>query len=137
MIGTEEETRAGRAGNAKDRPAGRDAGFAPGDDAAVWPGQSMVGDIAPERGEQIGQFGGHHVLLPVMTMRTGPSGRGPAKSPAQAAAAAPSTVIPSSPVRTICASCRAASVTVRISSTRPAISSTARGMAILVAMPSA
>ena len=112
-IGTEREPRAGRARDAEDRPAGRDAGLAPGDDATVRSRQSMVGDVGPAaRRARSDRSARSHVLLPVMTMRTGPSGRGPANSPAHDAAAAPSTVIPSSSVRTACASWSAASVTV-------------------------
>ena len=64
--------------------------------------------------------------------------RGPRDSrPAHDAAAAPSTVMPSASVSTAWAAWSSSSLTVTMSSTRPVISSTARGMATREAMPSA
>jgi len=67
-IGAQVEARARRARHAKDRPAAGHAGFTPGDDSAIWPGESMVGDVVAQRRGWPGS--GHTIpptLLPMMT----------------------------------------------------------------------
>src|SRR4029453_6727339 len=92
---------------------------------AEW--DQRTGEVAPVRRERARPSHGRpgQTLLPVTMTSAGPGGAGAVTSPAHAAGAAPSTVPPSSSVRIACAAWRSASDTVRISSTRPAIRSTA------------